>query len=289
MTRHNDIIEEELIGPTKIDENEEWKPINYPDCNKMHVLSNYGRLYSHATGTYLSTKSLRSGYKSTWITLTDGKQKNIKVHRLVALTFLPKPDSDKKLYVNHKDGNKLNNHASNLEWATIKENNNHAIKMGLMKVTKRKVQQLDMDGNLIKEFDTIKSAEVETGISSAGIVKVCKESRNMAGGFRWKFSDENPNEQRNVDLTNFKPINNFPKYRISRTGEVYSVPYKKFLKTQNNGDGYICISLVHNNNKKSFLLHRLVAEHFLEPSDKSNVRFKDKDKKNINADNLEYY
>lgn len=51
------------------------------------------------------------------------------VHRLVALHFIPNPDN--KPTVNHKDGNKLNNAKSNLEWATQAENNQHSYDTGL--------------------------------------------------------------------------------------------------------------------------------------------------------------
>lgn len=60
-----------------------------------------------------------------------GKPKKLKAHRLVAQYYLDLPDNWKSLPVNHKDGNKQNNHKSNVEWSTILENNRHARVSGL--------------------------------------------------------------------------------------------------------------------------------------------------------------
>lgn len=58
-----------------------------------------------------------------------GVRKKFLVHRLVAITYIPNPEN--KPEVNHKDGNKLNNHVENLEWVSRRENMSHAFKTGL--------------------------------------------------------------------------------------------------------------------------------------------------------------
>ena len=72
----------------------------------------------------------RKGYLAVDL-YENGERKTKRVHRLVAEAFIPNPDN--KTEVNHKDGNKLNNNVSNLEWVTSKENVRHAWDNGLMK------------------------------------------------------------------------------------------------------------------------------------------------------------
>lgn len=57
------------------------------------------------------------------------KSKTVKVHRIIAMAFIPNPE--KKPQVNHKNGDKLDYSIKNLEWVTAKENIIHAHKTGL--------------------------------------------------------------------------------------------------------------------------------------------------------------
>lgn len=85
----------------------------------------------HTTEPHVLSLS-STGYYTTWT--YDGLRsvnKSIGVHRLVALAWLSESFDEPNVIVNHKDGNKQNNHARNLEWTTFYGNNVHAIKTGL--------------------------------------------------------------------------------------------------------------------------------------------------------------
>lgn len=107
---------------------EQWKPIEGTDGK--YEVSNLGHVRTNGKrpGLLTLTKQ-KSGYRYAMIQLSNGKQKNCRVHRLVAEHFLPNPDNMKE--VNHKDGNKDNNRADNLEWCTRSHNVKHSFDTGL--------------------------------------------------------------------------------------------------------------------------------------------------------------
>lgn len=102
----------------------------------MRQINGYPNYKVSAKGAIISTRGLRKthvnphGYHQVdlW---KDGKSKTFRVHTLVAQAYIG--DRPKGYVVNHKDGNKLNNHWTNLEYVTSRENTLHAHRTGLAK------------------------------------------------------------------------------------------------------------------------------------------------------------
>ena len=92
-------------------------------------------------------------------------QRRIKVHRLVALHFLPKIDN--KPFVNHIDGNRFNNHISNLEWCTQAENNQHAWDIGL-----RKFNSNTLEKTLKKSWHNAKNTKNHASLNKETINEI---------------------------------------------------------------------------------------------------------------------
>lgn len=115
---------------------ETWKDIK--GYEGLYKISDKGRIKSyHTRGDrqkvgkehYITPTKTTTGYYKIEL-MKEHKRRTYKLHRLIAIAFIPNPL--KKPYINHIDGNKLNNSISNLEWCTQKENMNHAYKTGLI-------------------------------------------------------------------------------------------------------------------------------------------------------------
>lgn len=141
--------------------------------------------------TQLKQYKDQHGYSIVYLQ-TDNKTRVIrKVHRLVAVAFLPNPNN--LPYVNHKDEIKTNNIVSNLEWCDSKYNANYGTRNDtLRKQNGRKVGQYALDGSLIKIWDSVQQAASSFGVkTTACITRVCKHvpGRNTYKGFRWEYVD----------------------------------------------------------------------------------------------------
>lgn len=94
-----------------------------------YLITKSGDIFSKPNKTRSTLRKLSSykgyyGYSVVGIRV-DGKQKTVKIHRLLAQTFIPNPD--KLPFVNHIDENTSNNALSNLEWCTPKYNSNYSV------------------------------------------------------------------------------------------------------------------------------------------------------------------
>lgn len=92
-----------------------------------------GKVFCLIKNKFLKMNVTCYGYGEYWLKINN-TYKRYKTHRLVAYSFLGNPPKNKEI-VNHKDGNKLNNHYSNLEWCDYYYNNKHARDMGLNNIS----------------------------------------------------------------------------------------------------------------------------------------------------------
>lgn len=101
--------------------------LGFPD----YWVTKDGRIWSYQSVRYLSPTRDNKGYLSIGLNDITGKICTKKVHRLVALSFIPNPEG--KEQVNHINGLKDDNRVENLEWVTNQENKDHAVEHRLHK------------------------------------------------------------------------------------------------------------------------------------------------------------
>lgn len=175
---------------------EEWKHIS--GYEGLYRVSNFGNVMSLYRDKLLRPRRHSGGYMRVHLS-KNGESKDFYIHRLVALEFIHNPEN--KPEVNHKDGNKDNNHVSNLEWSTHSENQKHSFDNGLNKSPKamlgkfgknhnnsKSVSKYCLDGNFIEEYGSMLEAERETGIKACGISECCRGNQKTSGGYIWKYS-----------------------------------------------------------------------------------------------------
>ena len=185
-----------------------WK--NIEDYEGYQV-SNFGRVRSldrydsrgwRIKGRILKPIMDKKGYLTVGLS-KNNQRKTFKVHRLVALHFIPnienKPEidhintikTDNTVFLN-EDGS-VNYDKTNLRWVTPKENSNNPLsimnksesKKGIKNNRHQPVLQYDKDGNFIREWDTMTEAETTLNITHK-IHYVCQGKRKTCGGYIWK-------------------------------------------------------------------------------------------------------
>lgn len=160
-----------------------WKEV--PGFEGLYQVSNYGQIRS--TPRRGTTGGIMKGHidKKGYINITlrkDGAQYTQKLHRLIAITFIPNPNNYPE--VNHKDENKQNNRVDNLEWCTTSYNHEYGT---------RTVRASTRCGKPIRcvetgiEYQGAKWASKELSIDSSGITKALKNLNRTCGGYHWQY------------------------------------------------------------------------------------------------------
>lgn len=134
----------------------------------------------HFKGTILHASINSSGYYY-YVLTKQGKHYNKLVHRLVAEAFISNPQ--KLAQVNHKDEDKSNNTAINLEWVSPKTNMNYGSRPFLYN---KPIAQYTLDGHLVKVWPSTKAAGKQ-GFRSSDISRVANGFHHTAFGYVWKF------------------------------------------------------------------------------------------------------
>ena len=181
---------------------EKWMEIKgYED---KYQISSFGRVKSlermvvsgrggfrRIKGCLMKLKLDKDGYETVALRDYSQKQKTLKVHRLVAESFIPNPKN--KPQVNHVDEVKSNNVISNLEWCTCRENVNHGtmlIRRAKRRINgsgSKKVKQIDLAGNLIKEWPSVSEAG-RHGYTKSQISDCCLGRGKTHKGYKWRYS-----------------------------------------------------------------------------------------------------
>lgn len=164
-----------------------------------YFVTKEGLVFSSKTNKFLKFSYDQQGYQRVGLYVGNYKSKTIKVHRLVAETFIDNIENKKD--VNHIDGNKANNNIFNLEWCTRSENIKHAFKNGLSKISenqKNRFIQMTKSQILANNPAARKLINTETGEIFDTIKEVLPLVNLKRTTFQAMLNNQNPNK------TNFK-------------------------------------------------------------------------------------
>ena len=184
---------------------EVWKDV--VGYEGLYEVSDLGNVRVSRVGSpfFMKCKSIQKNNKGyLTVLLSDGKgvQKRRTIHRIVAEAFLD--NAEHYPQINHKDENKTNNCVDNLEWCSQSYNVNYSLERHPERTLSHKhqkhvvrngkrmalrVQQLTLDGEIVREWDNSRTVFLETGMSDWSISQCCRGIWKTAYGFKWQYAN----------------------------------------------------------------------------------------------------
>ena len=172
-----------------------WKDIKgyegYYQVSNLGNVKGIDRIITSKTGKKINRKGQmmkqkldRHGYPVVHLRRDGVVSKYLKVHRLVAIAFIPNPNNYP--IIKHKDENPLNSNCDNLEWCDYTYNNNYGTRNFKLSLTKSKpIFQYSLKGEFIKRFDSLMDIR-KHGFNSSAVLNCCNGTSKTSQGYIWK-------------------------------------------------------------------------------------------------------
>jgi hypothetical protein len=171
---------------------EEWKIVTIAEFADLYEVSNFGEVRSldrigsggragkgarHYRGRIMRPHVTRKGYLTIYLRSAPS-YRNVQVHRLVAMAFIPNPHGLPE--VNHIDCDKTNNRVTNLEWTSRNGNHAHAVKSGLHMACIRKLSDEDVV-HIIAMGEMLSHAEIARryGVNQSTVTRIINGQRRQ--------------------------------------------------------------------------------------------------------------
>jgi hypothetical protein len=132
-------------------------------------------------GKDIALRNTKRGYKAV-VLCYEGSRKDYSVHRLVAEHFLENPNN--LPVINHIDENKQNNIVTNLEWCDQPYNVTYGTRAQKYSIP---IVQYDLEGNIIKEWQSANVAAKELNIPQSSINDCCRGKANKTHNYKWSY------------------------------------------------------------------------------------------------------
>jgi hypothetical protein len=265
----------------------EWRDcLYYPD----YSVSDEGEVVRKEDGLILKQYTQKSGYVYVWVNRGNGRHA-VPVHRLVCIAFHGEEGYINGLFVDHINSVPYDNRVLNLRYVDRKTNNNNPnskIKQKHSKTTNYgvKIKQINITTNdVIKIWEKSYLIENELHLpknAHKNILTVCNGRQKTAYGYKWEYVVDEDLEGEiwkkhpNVELE----CSNRGRVRWKKRNNFYYTTY---------GGRHTCGYLMVEYKRKKYLVHRLIAETFLEnPQNKPQVNHIDSDVYNNKLENLEF-